>query len=75
MGCFLLAASLELEVVVRSNDLGILLDRCLADTNVYYEFAYDPPSADHPNEYHGIDVQVAKPSLTARTLQGYYQQA
>jgi len=61
-------------LAVRSNDLGILLDRCLADTNVYYELAYDPPPTDHPNEYHGIDVQVAKPSLTARTLQGYYQQ-
>jgi VWFA-related protein len=59
---------------VRSNDLGVMLDQCLTDTNLYYELAYDPPPADHPNEYHRIDVQLAKPNLTARTLQGYYQQ-
>jgi len=61
-------------LAVSSNDIGILLDRCLADANVYYELTYGPPPADHPNEYHGIDVQLAKPGLTARTLQGYYQQ-
>jgi len=56
-------------LAVRSNDLGVLLDQCLTDTNFYYELAYDPVPADHAN-----DVRLAKPNLTARTLQGYYQQ-
>jgi hypothetical protein len=36
--------------------------------------SFDPPHADHADEYHHIEVQVAKPGLTARTRQGYYQQ-
>lgn len=61
-------------LAANSNDLGVLLDRCLADTNAYYELSYDPPPAEHPDEYHGIEVHLAKPGLTARTLQGYYSQ-
>ena len=38
----------------------------------YYELSFDPPRAEHPDEYHHIEVQVAKPGLTARTREGYY---
>lgn len=60
--------------VVLSNDLGLLLERCLADTTAYYELSYDPPPAEHRDEYHSIEVRVPTPGLTARTLQGYYSQ-
>jgi VWFA-related protein len=57
-----------------SNSTATLLEQCLADTKAYYELSFDPPTADHPNEYHHIEVQVAKPGLTARTRDGYYLQ-
>jgi VWFA-related protein len=61
-------------LVLNSNDLTALLQRSTEDTTAYYEITYDPPPAEHRDEYHAIDVRVTKPGLTARTLQGYYSQ-
>lgn len=61
-------------LVMNSNDMTGLLAHCLEDTNAYYEITYDPPPAEHRDEYHSIDVHVARQGLTARTLQGYYSQ-
>lgn len=55
-----------------SNDVSALLQRCITDTDAYYELSFDPAPADHRDEYHHIEVQVAKPGLLARTRQGYY---
>jgi VWFA-related protein len=55
-----------------SNDVVSLLDKCLADTEAYYELSFVPAVADHRDEYHNLLVQVAKPGLTARTRTGYY---
>ena len=55
-----------------SNDVSALLQKSMADMDAYYELSFDPPPADHRDEYHHIEVQVAKPGLAARTLQGYY---
>jgi VWFA-related protein len=57
-----------------NNNLTALLEQSAADGQAYYELSFDPPHADHADEYHHIEVQVAKPGLTARTRQGYYQQ-
>jgi VWFA-related protein len=57
-----------------SNDLTGLLEQSAADGQAYYELSFDPPRADHPEEYHHIEVQVNRPGLTARTRQGYYLQ-
>jgi hypothetical protein len=46
----------------------------VADGKAYYELSFEPPTADHKDEYHHIEVQVAKPGLTARTREGYYLQ-
>jgi VWFA-related protein len=56
------------------NDVAALLQKCMADTAAYYEMSFDAPPADHRDEYHGLQVGVAKPGLTARTRQGYYAQ-
>jgi VWFA-related protein len=61
-------------VLSGSNNLTALLQQCVADGQAYYELSFDPPPADHANEYHHIEVQVAKPGLTARTREGYYLQ-
>lgn len=57
-----------------SNDIAGLLAKCVADTSAYYELTFDPPPAEHANEYHHIEVKMADPGLTARTRQGYYGQ-
>jgi len=61
-------------VFTGSNNLTAMLQQSVADGQAYYELSFDPPRADHADEYHQIEVQVAKPGLTARTRQGYYQQ-
>ena len=57
-----------------NNDVAALLRQSLADTQAYYELSFDAPEADKPNEYHQLEVKVAKPGLTARTRRGYYAQ-
>jgi len=57
-----------------SNDLTAMLQQCAADGQAYYELSFDPPRADKRDEYHHLEVQVAKPGLTARTREGYYLQ-
>lgn len=55
-----------------SSDAGALLHECIADSAPYYEISFDPPSPARPNEYHQLEIKIAKPGLTARTRQGYY---
>jgi VWFA-related protein len=57
-----------------SNDVATLLQRCIADTGFYYELSFNPLPGDRPNEYHNLEIRIAKPGLTARTRQGYYSQ-
>ena len=57
-----------------SNDVAGLLQQCLAGSAPYYQIAVDRRLADHQDEYHHLEVQIPKPGLTARTLQGYYAQ-
>lgn len=57
-----------------NNDVAALLRQCLADTQAYYELSFDAPEADKRDEYHQLEVKVAKPGLTARTRRGYYAQ-
>jgi len=62
------------QVLMGSSDLTSLIDRCIADAKTYYVLTYNPPPAAHPDEYHGIEVKVDRPGLTARTRTGYYSQ-
>ena len=56
------------------NDLAGELQKCVADAAAYYELAFDPVISDRPNEYHHLEIRVAKSGLTARTRRGYYSQ-
>jgi len=76
-------ASLVLQVLARqtgglelesSNDIAQMVHRCIADANAYYVLTFNRPAAAQANEYHGIEVRVNKPGLTARTRIGYYAQ-
>ena len=51
-----------------------LMRQAIVDTENYYEISFDPPAARHPDEYHQIQIKVARPGLTARTRQGFYAQ-
>ena len=55
-----------------NNDLPALLQQCISDVAPYYEISFAAPAADRPDEYHRIEIKVAKPGLIARTNQGYY---
>ncbi|HXE34781.1 MAG TPA: VWA domain-containing protein [Verrucomicrobiae bacterium] len=57
-----------------SNDVAAELQSCVADAGSFYEISFDPPVTDRANEYHHLEIRVAKPGLTARTWQGYYSQ-
>jgi VWFA-related protein len=57
-----------------SNDVASLIANCVVDAKAYYTLSFDAPPADHPNEYHSLEVKVDKPGLTARTRTGYYAQ-
>jgi len=56
------------------NDLAGQIDRCVADANVFYRISFNPPTAEHADEYHDLKVQVGQPGLTARTNTAYYNQ-
>lgn len=55
-----------------ASDLAGLLDKCMDDARAYYVLSFSPPPASHPDEYRGIEVQIDKPGLKARTRTGYY---
>jgi len=56
------------------NDLVSQINRCIEDANAFYRISFDPPAADHPDEYHTLKIQVDKPGVTVRTSTGYYNQ-
>jgi VWFA-related protein len=57
-----------------NNDVAALLQECIADAAPYYEISFVAGAAERPDEYHHLEVSIAKPGLTARTRQGYYAQ-
>jgi hypothetical protein len=56
------------------NDLVSQVDSCVQEASAFYTLSFDPSRADHPAEYHSLEVQVGAPGLTARTNTGYYDQ-
>lgn len=61
-------------VLTGSNDLSKYLKQCMADTEAYYTLSFTAAKADRRDEYHHIEVRLAKPGLIARTRDGYYAQ-
>jgi VWFA-related protein len=61
-------------VLDQSYDLVREMESCVREAGVFYTLSFDPPRADHPDEYHELKVQIGKPGLTARTNTGYYDQ-
>ena len=59
-------------VLNSGNDLAELLRKCLSDTEAYYEISFEPAPAGQRDEYHHLEMRIAKPGLSARTRQNYY---
>ncbi|MGA8501239.1 MAG: VWA domain-containing protein [Candidatus Sulfotelmatobacter sp.] len=57
-----------------NNDLTALLQECISDVAPYYQISFDAAPAEHPDEYHQLEIKLAKPGLTAHTRQAYYAQ-
>lgn len=74
LGLQVLAAQSGGTVLTSSNDITKLVASCVTDATAYYTLTFDSPPADHPNEYHSLQVKIDKPGLTARTRTGYYTQ-
>jgi hypothetical protein len=55
-----------------TNDIAGALQKCLADTVPYYEITFAPATDGAPDEYHQMEIKVAKSDLIARTRTGYY---
>ena len=69
-----LAAHSGGRVLNSSNDVAKEIASCLEDAKAFYTISFDSPPADHPDEYHDLEVKVDKPGLKARTRTGYYAQ-
>jgi hypothetical protein len=42
------------------------------DAGAYYTLSFDPPRAEHADEYHDLEVKIDKSGLKPRTNTGYY---
>jgi VWFA-related protein len=56
------------------NDLVGQVNQCIAEANGFYRLSFNPPHADHPDEYHDLQVQVNQPGMMVRTNSGYYNE-
>ena len=74
MGLEVLALQSGGRIVDASGGFSGEIEKLAADANAFYTITFDPPRTDSPDEYHGLNVQIGKPGLEARTRTGYYDQ-
>jgi VWFA-related protein len=56
------------------NDISNVVQQCVTESAPYYEISFKPSAGRQQNEYHHLEVKIARPGLVARTRQGYYAQ-
>jgi VWFA-related protein len=56
------------------NDVVTQINRCIEDANAFYRISFDPPTAEHADEYHDLKIVMDKPGTTARASTGYYNE-
>jgi VWFA-related protein len=57
-----------------NNDVAGEIASAIEDANAFYVLTFEGLVGDGPNEYHSLEIKLAKPGLTARTRTGYYAQ-
>ncbi len=60
-------------VLNSSNDTASLMQRAVKDASAYYEVTFNAVPGE-PDEYHQVEVRIAKPGFSVRTQAGYYSQ-
>ena len=61
-------------VLNAAGDLGRRIDEQIQQANAFYTLTFDPPRTQEVDEYHGLEVAVAEPGMTARTSAVYYDE-
>jgi VWFA-related protein len=61
-------------VAENSKDLGGAIAECVNDTDLYYVLSFDSAAAANAGEYHSLELKLARPGLSVRTLTAYYGQ-
>ncbi len=74
LGLKVLAVQSGGRVLGPNNQLTSQIDNCFSDATSFYTLSFDPPHADHADEYHDLKVLIGEPGLVARTNTGYYNQ-
>ena len=74
LGLQVLATQTGGRAVHSDNDVAGEIATSVADANAFYVLTFEGLPGDGPNEYHALDIKIAKPGLTARTRAGYYAQ-
>jgi len=74
LGLKVLAVQSGGRILGPDNDLAAQINSCMAEASAYYTLSFNPPAANHADEYHDLKVEIGKPGLTARTNSGYYNQ-
>lgn len=69
-----LAAQTGGQALGPDNNLVSQLNRCMDDASAFYRISFDPPAAQHADEYHDLKVIVDKPGAVVRTNTGYYNE-
>jgi VWFA-related protein len=62
------------QILGPNNDVASQIERCITDANNFYRISFDPPAAEHEDEYHDLKVTVDRPGVTVRTNTGYYNE-
>jgi VWFA-related protein len=61
-------------LVLNSNDLPVMFDRCLKDAEEHYEIEFPETAAAKNVAFHEVQVRVNRQGAAARTRNGYYPQ-
>jgi VWFA-related protein len=61
-------------VLTTGNDIGAQIDDSVLDAKAYYVLSFEGSPTERPDEYHTIELKLAKPGLIVRTSTGYYAQ-
>lgn len=55
-------------------DLAGQLGQIVQNAGAFYSISFDPPAAEHANEFHDLKVQVNQSGVVVRAIAGYYGQ-
>jgi hypothetical protein len=72
LGLQVLAAHSGGLVEVTGMDILGEINAVIRDADAWYSITFEAPVPDRRNEYHGLQLQVDKPGVVARTTTGYY---